>query len=182
VEVGSEGQVGRMSKWDGSTRGLLARLWGGVGWRDVRGGAVFTATLFAALAAVQIGLALLKSRVPQASVDIYFHATYLVIRKNHLQILLAIANVSFAVIYFAGSRSVTHPLSKALGLAHFVLSMVGFVFLTVTLSWLTRELPSVEAQVRYAFLLVTGVLCLLLGCAILAVNCALTGIAALRSH
>ena len=143
---------------------------------------MFTATLFAALAAVQIGLALLKSRVPQASLDIYFHATYLVIGKNHLQILLAIANVSFAAIYFAGSRSVTRSLSKSLGLAHFVLSMVGFVFLTVTLSSLTREVPSVEAQVRSAVLLLTGVLCLLLGCAILAVNCALTGIAALRSH
>jgi hypothetical protein len=89
---------------------------------------MFTATLFAALAAVQIGLALSKSRVPQASVDIYFHATYLVIGKNSLQILLAIANVSFAVIYFAGSRSVTHPLSKALGLAHLFCRWSGLYF------------------------------------------------------
>jgi heme/copper-type cytochrome/quinol oxidase subunit 1 len=140
------------------------------------------AKLFATLAILQFGLALLESK-PHQTIDIYLHATYFVIAKFHLQILLALASSFFGVIYFAASRWVSHPLNNSLGLTHFVLATVGFVLLSVSLSArgfaAVSGSPAVQAINYWSLLAATlGLLCFLLGCAILAVNCGLTGIRA----
>jgi heme/copper-type cytochrome/quinol oxidase subunit 1 len=141
---------------------------------------VLSAKLFATLAILQLGLALLEGKT-HLSVDIYVHATYFVIARFHLQILLALASGFFGLIYFAASRWVSHPLNNSLGLTHFVMATIGFVLLSVSLSEFRSAAasgsPSVQAMNHWPFLAATfGLLCLILGCAILAVNCGLTAI------
>jgi heme/copper-type cytochrome/quinol oxidase subunit 1 len=136
---------------------------------------------------LELGLALLESRTNHQLVDVYFHATYLVVAKSHMQIFLALASACFALTYFAASRWVLHPLNNALGLAHFVLATIGFVLLSVSLSALTSEasangLPAILSPIYWPpAALLAGVLCFLGGCAMLALNCGWTAITVSRS-
>jgi len=74
---------------------------------------MLSAKLFATLAILQLGLALLESR-SHLLIDVYFHATYFVVGKSHMYIFLASASACFALTYFASSRWVSHPLSNSL--------------------------------------------------------------------
>jgi heme/copper-type cytochrome/quinol oxidase subunit 1 len=76
---------------------------------------MLSARLFAALAMLQFGLAMFESKTAHQSIDVYFHATYFVVAKTHLQILQALASACFALIYLAAARWVLHPLNNSLG-------------------------------------------------------------------
>jgi heme/copper-type cytochrome/quinol oxidase subunit 1 len=149
---------------------------------------MLSAKLFATLAILQFGLALLESK-PHQSIDIYLHSTYFVIAKFHLQILLALASGFFGLVYFAASRWVLHPLNNSLGLAHFVIATIGFVLLSMSFSALRSAASATGPPIGQSrnhlpllLFLVGGVLCFLLGCASLAVNCTWTAVTAFRSH
>jgi heme/copper-type cytochrome/quinol oxidase subunit 1 len=141
--------------------------------------------LFAALAVLQAGLALLESRTPSKSIDVYFHATYFVIAHIHLMGLMALASACFALVYLATSRWVLHPLNSSLGITHFILAVTGFLLLSVALFSVRTATGAGEPvgqtvnQWQVLAFLVGG-FCFLLGCATLAVNCAWTAIAAFR--
>ena len=77
---------------------------------------MLSARLFAALAILQFGLAMFENKTAHQSIDVYFHATYFVVAKTHLQILQALASACFALIYLAAARWVLHPLNNSLGL------------------------------------------------------------------
>ena len=71
---------------------------------------MLSAKLFATLAILQLGLALLESKTGHQSIDVYFHASYFVIAKFHLQILLAVVWVrvpSWSLL--SGHRSYIRP-------------------------------------------------------------------------
>jgi heme/copper-type cytochrome/quinol oxidase subunit 1 len=144
---------------------------------------MLNAKLFATLVFLQLGVVLLEGRT-HPSIDLYFHATYFVIPKIHLQILLALVNGSFGLIYFVSSRWVSHPLNNSLGFIHFVLSALGFVLFSVSLSALRSAAVSGSPTIHYWAVLAAplGSLCFMLGCAILAVNCGLTAIRAFQPH
>jgi heme/copper-type cytochrome/quinol oxidase subunit 1 len=138
---------------------------------------MLSAKLFATLAILQLGLAFLGSKTAPQSTDIHLHATYFVFRGIHLQIFLALASACFALTYFAASRWVFHPLNSSLGFAHFAMATIGFVLISAFLFT-----PKSAASAN-GLLLAVGLLCFLLGCATLAVNCTwTTTIAVFRSH
>jgi len=148
---------------------------------------MLSAKLFATLAIMQVALALLESKTPSKSIDVYFHATYFVIGHVHLIGLTARTSACFALIYFAASRWVLRPLNNSLGITHVVLALAGFILLFVAVYW-KRDVtaggePAGPAVNHWHFLaLLVGVFCFLLGCLTLAVNCTWTAIAALRSR
>jgi heme/copper-type cytochrome/quinol oxidase subunit 1 len=150
---------------------------------------MLTAKLFAILAILQFCLALLESKTHQ-STDILFHATYFVIGHFHLQILLALASSLFGLIYCAASRWVLRPLNGSLSLIHFVLvvlATIGFALLSVRLSALGPAVvsgsPAVHGINHWTVLAAAlALLCFLLGCGILAMNCGLTAIMAFQSR
>lgn len=148
---------------------------------------MLSAKLFATLAILQLGFALLETKSHQ-SIDVYFHATYFVISPIQLQILLALTSVCFALIYFAAFRWLAHSLNNSLGLTHFVLAAIGFVLLSMSLSALGSATPAnglatVAAPSPWKLLAIAiGVLSFLLGCATLAVNFVWTAITLFRSH
>ena len=148
---------------------------------------MLSAKLFASLAILQAGLALLESRTPSKSIDVYFHATYFVIAHIHLMGLMALASACFALVYLAASRWVSHPLNNSLGITHFILALTGFLLLTVTPFSIRTATGAGEPvgqmvnQIQVLALLVGG-FCYLLGCATLAMNCAWTAIVAFRSQ
>lgn len=147
---------------------------------------MLSAKLFATLAILQVGLALLESKTASQSTDIYLHATYFVFKGIHMQIFLALASVCFALTYFAASRWVLHPLNNSLGLTHFAMATIGFVLISVSLFTL-RSAASANGLLRAPnswplLASLVGLLCFLLGCATLAVNCTWTTITVFRSH
>jgi heme/copper-type cytochrome/quinol oxidase subunit 1 len=95
---------------------------------------MLSARLFSVLATLQLGLAVLENKTTHRSIDVYFHATYFVVAKTHLQVLQALASACFALIYFAASRWVSHPQNNSLGLTHFVMATIGSVLFSVSLS------------------------------------------------
>jgi heme/copper-type cytochrome/quinol oxidase subunit 1 len=143
--------------------------------------------LFATLAILQAGLALLESRTPSKSIDIYFHATYFVIAHIHLMGLMALASACFALVYLAACRWAQHPLNSSLGITHFILALTGFLLLSVALFSVrtatgTGEPVGQTVNHWHVLAFLVGGFCFLLGCATLAVNCAWTAIAAFRSQ
>jgi heme/copper-type cytochrome/quinol oxidase subunit 1 len=145
------------------------------------------AKLFAALAVLQVGLAVLESRTTLQPIDIGVHGTYLVVGRMELQIMLALASACFALTYFAASRWVSHPLNNSLGLMHFAIATIGFVLLVLSLytlkpSALANGLPGQAPNHSSLFALLAGVLCFLSGCATLAVNCIWTTLTTFWSH
>lgn len=144
------------------------------------------AKLFAALSVLQVGLAVLESRTTPQPIDIGVHATYLVVGKIELQIMLALASACFALTYFAASRWLLHPLNDSLGLTHFAMTTIGFVLLSLSLYTLksaaANGLPGQAPNHWPLFALLVGVLCFLSGCATLAVNCLWTALTTFWSH
>jgi heme/copper-type cytochrome/quinol oxidase subunit 1 len=147
---------------------------------------MLSAKLFAVLAVLQLGFALLESRTAHQSVDVFFHATYFVIPIIHLRFLLALTSACFALIYFAAFRWLLHPLSNSLGLTHFVMATIGLVLLSVYLfapGSAANDLSAVPVPSHGTLLAaVIGALSFLFGCATLAVNCTWAAIAVFRSH
>ena len=145
------------------------------------------AKLFAALAILQLGLALFEGRRTRPSIDIYFHGTYFVVARAHWFELMAVTSALFALVYVAASRWVVHPLNSSLGLTHFVFALTGFVFLSNAFftigSEMANGLPAGRAVYHWVFLAFSaGSFCFLLGCATLAVNCLCTGISFFRTR
>jgi heme/copper-type cytochrome/quinol oxidase subunit 1 len=143
--------------------------------------------LFATLAILQAGLALLESRTPPKSIDVYFHATYFVIAHIDLMGLMALASACFALIYLAASRWVLHPLNNSLAITHFILALTGFLLLSAALFSIgagtgTGEPVGQTVNQCQVLAFLVGGFCFLLGCATLAVNCAWTAIAAFRAQ
>ncbi|MGA2814587.1 MAG: cbb3-type cytochrome c oxidase subunit I [Candidatus Acidiferrum sp.] len=143
--------------------------------------------LFATLAILQVSIALLESRTPSKSVDVYFHATYFVIGHIHLMGLMAVASAFFALVYLTASRWALHPLNNSLGIAHFVFVLIGCASLSIAFfsirSATASGAPVSGAVDHWQFrALLVGVFCFLLGCATLAMNCTWTAIAALRAQ
>ncbi len=131
-------------------------------------------------------MALLESKTHQ-SIDIYFHATYFVVARFNLEMLLALTSGLFGLIYFAASRWASHPLNNLLGLTHFVLATTGFVMLSASLSALRSPAAGSSSAIQsinhWAFLAATlGLLCFLIGCAVLFGNCGMTAIRAFLPH
>jgi heme/copper-type cytochrome/quinol oxidase subunit 1 len=149
---------------------------------------MLSARLFAALAMLQFGLAMFENKTARQSIDVYFHATYLVVAKTHLQILQALASACFALIYLVAARWVLHPLNNSLGLTHLVVATIGSVLLTVSLSAFgslasASGLSAIPPANHWPLLACfAGVLCFLSGCAMLAVNSTWTAITVFRSH
>jgi heme/copper-type cytochrome/quinol oxidase subunit 1 len=149
---------------------------------------MLSARLFAALAMLQFGLAMFENKTAHQSIDVYFHATYFVVAKTHLQILRALASACFALIYLVAARWVLHPLNNSLGLTHLVVATIGSVLLTVSLSAFgslasasgLSAIPPVNHWPLLACF--AGVLCFLSGCAMLAVNSTWAAITVFRSH
>jgi heme/copper-type cytochrome/quinol oxidase subunit 1 len=143
--------------------------------------------LFATLAILQVGLALLENTAYSKSIDVHLHATYFVVADIHVLGLMALASSCFALVYLAASRWVLHPLNNSLGITHFVLALTGFLLLFLALFSIKSGTANGEPVGRvlnhWQFLaFVVGGICFLLGCATLAVNCAWTAIAAFRSQ
>jgi heme/copper-type cytochrome/quinol oxidase subunit 1 len=149
---------------------------------------MLSAKLFAALAILQLGFALLAARAANQSLDVYVHATYFVIAPIHLQILLAISSACFALIYFASFRWLSHPLRNSLGLTHFVMAIIAFVLLSMSLfapdsTAIAEGLPQAPPSSQWPLLAAAlGVLSFLMGCATLAMNFTWTAITILRSR
>jgi heme/copper-type cytochrome/quinol oxidase subunit 1 len=148
---------------------------------------MLAAKLFAALSVLQVGLAVLESRTTPQPIDIGVHGTYLVVGRIELQIMLALASACFALTYFAASRWVSYPLNNSLGLMHFAIATIGFVFLLLSLYTLTPSapangLPDQAPNHWPLFALLAGVLCFLSGCATLTVNCIWTTLTTFWSH
>jgi len=141
------------------------------------------AKLFAILAIFQLCLALVNG--PPRPIDVYFHATYFVVGHTHLVGLMALTSVLFALVYFAASRWVSHPLSNSLGLIHFVFALAGFLFMSsaFTIGSAMASRFRAEAVFTHWLLLVflAGSFCFLLGCATLATNCVWTAISVFRT-
>jgi heme/copper-type cytochrome/quinol oxidase subunit 1 len=53
---------------------------------------------------LQFGLAMFEKKTAHQSIDGYFHATYFVVAKTHLQILQTLASACLALIYLAAAR------------------------------------------------------------------------------
>ena len=148
---------------------------------------MLSAKLFAVLAALQLGFALLAVGAAHRSLDVLFHATYFVIAPIHLQILLALSSVCFALIYFAVFRWLSRPLSNSLGLTHLVMATIAFVLLSASLfapdsTAIAEGLTPAPAPQWRLFAAALGALSFLLGCATLAVNFTWTAITILRSR
>jgi heme/copper-type cytochrome/quinol oxidase subunit 1 len=149
---------------------------------------MLSAKLFAALAILQLGLALLESRTTHQSIDVHFHGTYIALGILYLYLLPALASACFALTYFGASRWVLRPLSNRLGLTHFVMATIATFLLSMSLSGQGSATSANGVPVdqalnhwRLLFFLVGG-LCFLSGCALFAVNCVWTAITAFRSH
>ena len=149
---------------------------------------MLSAKLFATLAILQVGLALLGSKPSYESIDVYIHATYFVIGHFHLMGLLAITSGFFALVYLAASQWVLYPLNNSLGITHFILALTGFLLLWVALFSIKSATATgqpldgvVINHWRFPAFFVGG-FCFLLGCVTLAVNCAWTALAAFRTH
>jgi hypothetical protein len=141
------------------------------------------AKLFAALAILQLGLAVVERRTP-SGIDIYFHATYFVVGQAYSMGFLALTSALFALVY-AASHWVSHPLNSSLGLTHFVFALAAILFLHIAVFTMdsANGLPASATAYRWVSLgLWAGPCCFLLGCATLAVNCVWTGISVLRVH
>lgn len=150
---------------------------------DVRELKMLPAKLFAALAVMQLGIALIAGRTAPGSMDVYLHATYFVVAHIHLQIWLGLTSLCFALIYFGTFRWSRHPLNNSLGLTHFVMAMIGFVLLSGSLLSLSRYASMSESTHHWIGLAVpVGVLSFFLGCVTLAVNFIWTAIRASGSH
>ncbi len=144
------------------------------------------AKLFAWLAILQLGLAVLERRT-LSGVDIYFHATYFVVGQAYWLGFLAMTSALFALVYFAAFRWMLHPLNNSLGLMHFVFALAALVFLHIAVftkdSAIVNGFPASREAYRWVpFALLAGPFCFLLGCATLAVNCVWTGISVFRAH
>lgn len=135
---------------------------------------MLSAKLFAALALLQTGWALFERETSHRSFDIYFHATYFVIGKIHVVVLLALTSACFALIYFAASRWLRHPLNSAVGLLHVVLSTITFSIFLVCMSSLGFETTANHHWRLLACLV--GVACFLAGWAVLVMNCIWTAV------
>ena len=83
-----------------------------------------------------------ENKTAHQSIDVYFHATYFVAAKTHLQILQALASACFALICLAAARWVLHPLNNSLGLTHLVVATIGTVLLSVSLSAFVSLTPA----------------------------------------
>jgi heme/copper-type cytochrome/quinol oxidase subunit 1 len=145
-----------------------------------------SAKLFAALAIFQIGLAVVERRT-SSGFDIYFHATYFVVGLVYWMGFLAVTSVLFALVYFAASRWVLHPLNSSLGLTHFLFALAALLLLQIAVltmhSPMANGLPPSRDAFRWISLeLWAGPCCFLMGCATLALNCVWTGISAFRAH
>jgi hypothetical protein len=145
-----------------------------------------TARLFAALAILQLGLAVVERRTP-SGVDIYFHGTYFMVGQAYWMGFLAVTSALFALVYVAAFRWVLHPLNNSLGLTHFVFALAAPVLLQIAVFTIDSEMAndlsaSSEAYQRISFALWAGPCCFLLGCATLAVNCVWTGVSFFRAH
>jgi heme/copper-type cytochrome/quinol oxidase subunit 1 len=147
---------------------------------------VLAAKLFAALAVLQVGLAMLECGTTAQPIDIGVHGTYLAVGRIELQVMLALASGCFALTYFAASRWVSHPLNSSLGLMHFVIATTGFVLLlsldTLKPSAPANGLPYQVPNHWPLFALLAGVLCFISGCATLAANCIWTTLTTFWSH
>jgi heme/copper-type cytochrome/quinol oxidase subunit 1 len=143
---------------------------------------MLSAKLFATLAVLQIGFALLEARTAHQSVDVYFNATYFVIAIIHLEVLLALTSACFALIYFAASRWLLHPLSNFLGLTHFVMATIGLGLLSMCLSALGSAGNAATVLSHWTLFAAVGAMSFLLGCTTLAVNCTWTAVTVFRSR
>jgi hypothetical protein len=61
---------------------------------------MLSARLSAALAILQFGLAMFKNKTAHQSIDVYFHATYLMVAKTHLQIFAGASQRVFCLGLF----------------------------------------------------------------------------------
>jgi hypothetical protein len=125
------------------------------------------AKLFLTLAVLELGLAPLTSPY-----DIHFG-------RIRLQILLALVSGCFALIYFGASR-MPRPLNHYLGLTHFVMTSIGISAVWATFFAFKSEIDPYHRWMGLNLLI--GILCWLLGCVTLAVNCTWTAVAVVRSH
>jgi heme/copper-type cytochrome/quinol oxidase subunit 1 len=152
---------------------------------------MLTAKLFAGLAILLVGFAFASARRP---LDMYFHATYIVLSFSHLLFFIALFSAGFALIYFAAVHWSSHPLNNSLGITHFVFVAVAFFlisFAIVELGGITlREGAVYFATARMEgdqvpllsplVALNIGALSFLAGCAIFVVNLGWTAIRAFR--
>jgi heme/copper-type cytochrome/quinol oxidase subunit 1 len=152
---------------------------------------MLTAKLFAGLAILLVVFAFASAR---RHLDLYFHATYIVLFFSHLLFFIALFSAGFALIYFAAVHWSSHPLSNSLGITHFVFMAVAFFlisFAIVELGGITlREsgvyLATARMEGEQAPLLSPlialniGALSFLAGCAIFVVNVGWTAIRAFR--
>jgi heme/copper-type cytochrome/quinol oxidase subunit 1 len=144
---------------------------------------MLAAGLFAALATLQSGLAVVENKTTHQSIDVYFHATYFVVAKTRLQVLQALASAGFALIYFAASGWVSHPQNNSLGLTHFVMATIGSVLLAVSLPAFGSSPSAIPPANHWPLpACFAGLLCFLSGCAMLAVNCTWAAITVFRSR
>jgi heme/copper-type cytochrome/quinol oxidase subunit 1 len=142
------------------------------------------AKLFTALAILQLGVALLESRIGHQPAEVFYHPGSIVIGPILLQVLLALATGCFALTYFAAVRWLSHPLNNSLGLVHFVVATIGFIYISLSVHVLrSAGPPTISISLYWLLVAVSvGLLSFLLGCATLAVNCTWTAIAVFRSH
>jgi heme/copper-type cytochrome/quinol oxidase subunit 1 len=142
------------------------------------------AKLFVALATLQISVALLESRLGHQSEEVFYNPGSVVIGPILLQVLLALATGCFALTYFAAVRWLSHPLSNSLGLAHFVVATIGFIYISLSVHVLrSAGPPMISISLHWLLVAVSvGLLSFLLGCATFAVNCTWTAIKVFRSH
>jgi heme/copper-type cytochrome/quinol oxidase subunit 1 len=152
---------------------------------------MLTAKLFAGLTILLVVFAFASAR---RSLDMYFHATYIVLSFSHLLFFIALFSAGFALIYFAAVHWSSHPLNNSLGITHFVFVAVAFFqisFAMVELGGITlREGAVYFATARMEgdqapllsplIALNIGALSFLAGCAIFVVNVGWTAIRAFR--
>lgn len=142
------------------------------------------AKLFTVLAFLLLGFALLEGRATRTPIDVYFHATYLVISPFHFQVLEALTSFGFGLIYLAAARWVQHPLNRTLGIVHLGLVTIGILLVSIAMSaiggatvnlgktfgiFIATATMSGEPAPR-VWPLFAGSVSFISGCAVLAVN------------
>ena len=142
---------------------------------------MLTAKLFAGLAILLVVFAFASAR---RTLDMYFHATYIVLSFSHLLFFIALFSAGFALIYFVAVHWSSHPLNNSLGITHFVFVAVAFFlisFAIVELGGATARMEGDQAPLLSSLIALNiGALSFLAGCAIFVVNVGWTAIRAFR--
>lgn len=139
---------------------------------------MLTARLFAGLAGVLAALAFFTRVRLLPPMNLYLHATYIVLSRYGWQLFGALVCSIFAFIYFAAAQWMARPLSQPMGLFSFAFIALAFIVWLI-LGFLIGDSRQSIWQIGALFEAIFG---FIFGCALFAVNAAWTLFRTFRVH